>query len=168
LNLLGTLAEMQLIGESKLGAHGRIRARMLEGAHVEFHVSFSRACSHRGGGDRAAARPDQYDARRLAQPLAKADAAARAAPVRRHHCNHGDDLDPRPLVGEDTRRALTSLERRAYTPLLVSSAFWLSFWPRNNRPWRLWRNACLLRKPARARWPAGPGRRLQSQSSVHA
>src|SRR6478735_1364272 len=137
-------------------------------SHVEFYVSLSRAGSHRGGGDRAAAWPDQYDARRLAQPLAKADAAARAASVRRHHCDHGDDLGPRPLVGEDTERALTSLERRAYTPLFLSSAFWTSFWPRNNRPWRLWRNACLLRKPARARWPAGPGRRLQSQSSVHA
>lgn len=94
--------DIQLIGESKLRAHGRIRALMLEGAtNVEFHVSFSRAGSHRGGGDRAAARPDQYDARRLAQPLAKADAAARAAPIRRHYCNHGDDLGPRPLVGED-------------------------------------------------------------------
>jgi len=40
---------------------------MLEGAsHVEFYVSLSRAGSHRGGGDRAAAWPDQYDARRLA------------------------------------------------------------------------------------------------------
>ena len=33
-----------------------------------------------------------------------------------------------PLVGEDTERALTSLERRAYTPLFLSSAFWTSFW----------------------------------------
>jgi hypothetical protein len=33
---------------------------MLEGAHVEFHVSFSRAGSHRGGGDRAAHRVDHF------------------------------------------------------------------------------------------------------------
>jgi len=105
LNLLGTLVDTQLIGDFKLRAHGRIAARMLEGAtHVEFHVSFSRAGSDRGGGDRAAARPDQYVARRLAQPLAKADAVARAVPVRRHHCHHGDNLGPRPLVGEDTGR----------------------------------------------------------------
>ena len=39
------------------------------------------------------ARPRQHDARRLAQPLAKADAAARAAAIRRHHRDHGDDLD---------------------------------------------------------------------------
>src|SRR5262249_15294248 len=142
---------------------------MLEGAaHVEFHVTLSRAGSDRGSSDRAAARPDQHDARRLAQPLAKADAIARTASVRRHHCNYGDDLGPRPLVGEDTEQALTSSEQRAYTPLFPS-AFWTSSsWQLNNRPWRPWLNAVLRPLPVRAQRPAGPGRRLQSQSSVYA
>ena len=42
---------------------------------------------------------DQYDARRLAQPLATADAAARAAAIRRHHRHHGDDLGDGALAG---------------------------------------------------------------------
>src|SRR5262245_168428 len=160
--------DIQLIGESKLRAHGPTGPRMLEGAaHVEFHVPFSGAGSDRGGGDRSAAWPDQHDARRLAQPLAKADAVARTTSVRRHHCNHGDDLGPRPLVGVDTEEALTSSEQRAYTPL-SPSAFWTSSWQLNNRPSRPWLNACLLRRIVRAQRPAGPGRQLQSQSSVYA
>lgn len=74
---------------------------MLEGAaHVELHVSLPRARRHRGGRDRAAAWADQYDARRFAKPLAEADAAARAAAVRRHHRYYGDNLGSRPLGGE--------------------------------------------------------------------
>src|SRR5690349_20759170 len=157
------LVELQPIGESELGMHGRISAWVLEGAaHVEFHVSLSRAGSHRGGGDRIAARTGQHDARRLAQPLAKADAVARAVSVRRHYCNHGDDLGPRPLVGKDEEAALTSLVQRAYILLFPSSLrSSFSFWPQSNRPWRPWLNACPLRKPGRAPQPAGPGKRRQ-------
>ena len=72
---------------------GRTWPPVLEGPlHVGFHVALSGAGRDRRGGDRAAARPRQHDARRLAQPFATAHAAACAAAIRRHHRDHGDDL----------------------------------------------------------------------------
>src|SRR6266446_3004255 len=65
---------------------------------VRFHVALYGPDRDRRGGGRVAARSPQYDAWRFAQHLAKADAAARAAAVRRHHRDHGDDLDHARLV----------------------------------------------------------------------
>ena len=60
--------------------------------YVGFYVALSCAGRDRRGGDRTGPRPDQHDARRLTEPLAKAHAATRAAAIRRHHRDHGDDL----------------------------------------------------------------------------
>src|SRR5689334_9022290 len=61
--------------------------------NVRFHVALHGPDRDRRGGGRAVARPPQHDAWRFAQHLATADAVARAAAVRRHHRDHGDDLD---------------------------------------------------------------------------
>jgi hypothetical protein len=82
------------------------KSLVLEGADVGIYVALSCAGRDRRGGDYPGARPDQHDARRLAQPLAKADAPARAVPVRRHHHHHGDDLGDGPLRQRLFRRRL--------------------------------------------------------------
>jgi hypothetical protein len=72
---------------------GLIQGLVLEGgAYVGIHVTLSGPGRYHRGCDRAAARLDQYDAWRLAEPVPETHAAARAASVRRYHRNHGDDL----------------------------------------------------------------------------
>src|SRR5437016_12922123 len=94
-----------------------------QGIHdVRFHVALPGPDRHWRGGGRVAARPSQYDARRLAQHLAKADAMARAAAVRRHHRDHGDDLDHARLA------AATSKAPPAYI-----RPFHFSVWPSSSR-----------------------------------
>ena len=76
---------------------GELRIRAL--AHVD---SFEQpgAYRHRRGRYRAGARLVQHDARRLAEHLAAADAAARTASIHSHHRDHGDDLDDVPAIGK--------------------------------------------------------------------
>ena len=61
----------------------------------------------RGAG--AAARSDQHDARRLAEPLAKTDALAGAFAIRRHRHHHARGLGDGALVGE--AQTVSSLSR---------------------------------------------------------
>src|SRR5262249_13506556 len=160
--------EDQKEGGVRFCRDGPVQRPVLEGAaHVGLHVALSRAsCHHRGCG-RAAARPDQYDARRFAEPLAKTHAAARAAAVRRHHRDHGDNLGHGPLIRK-RRRRLTSWELRACIPLSLSAVWPFSSWPRSNRRWRLWRSGQHFRKLAQARRPARPKMRRRWQSSEYA
>ena len=73
--------------------NGGVGAPVLEGAaNVGVHVTLSGAGRRHRGGSRAGARLDKHDAWRLAEPLAETHAIACAAAIRRHHCNHGDDL----------------------------------------------------------------------------
>src|SRR3569833_509339 len=66
--------------------------------HVELLVALRRPRRHRRRGGRARSRPDQYDAGRLAQHVAEAHAHARAAAIRRHRRDHGDNLGDGPLA----------------------------------------------------------------------
>jgi hypothetical protein len=73
---------------------------VLEGSfHVGIHVALSCAGRDYRGGNCALSGPDQHDAGRLAQSLAKAHAAASIAAIRRHRRDHGDDLGNGALKG---------------------------------------------------------------------
>jgi hypothetical protein len=84
---------IDFMGLGLVSPGGRTWLPVLEGArHVGLPVALSGAVRDRRGGDRAAARPLQHDARRLARPLAEADAPTRIAAIRRHCRDHGDGL----------------------------------------------------------------------------
>lgn len=77
---------------------------MLEGTtDVGLHVTLSGSRRSHRGGNRIGARVSQYDAWRVAKPLAEAHAVARVAAIRRHNCHYGDDLGHGPLVRENAR-----------------------------------------------------------------
>ena len=89
---------------SAMNSNGRAYVLVLEGAtDVGLHVTLSGARRCHRSSNRAGARSGQYDAWRLAQPFAEAHAAARTAAIRRHNCNHGDDLDHGPLARDHAR-----------------------------------------------------------------
>lgn len=142
---------------------------VLEGAaYVGFHVTFFGAGRHHRGGNRVAAWSGQHDARRFAQPVAKAHAAARATAIRRHHRNHGDNLGDGSL-GQERSRALTSSEQRAYIQPSPSSWPVFSSWRRSSRWWRPWPSANRQpRTPGPARRPAAQGMRRQRQLKEYA
>src|SRR5689334_10166447 len=73
---------------------------MLDPAHVRVHVTLSRARRRRRSCDRASAWADKHDAWRVTQSFAEAHAFARAAAIRRHHRNNGDDLGLGSLIRE--------------------------------------------------------------------
>ena len=73
---------------------------MLEGTtDVGLHVTLSGARRSHRGGNRIGARVSQYDAWRVAQPLAEAHAVARVAAIRRHRDHHGHHLGDGEVIG---------------------------------------------------------------------
>lgn len=99
-------------------------AAVLEGgAYVGIHVSLSGAGLDHRGGNCPASRLDQYDARRLAKPLAETHAAARAASVRRHHRNHGDNLGDGTLDQEKRGQSHFIGAARIYSTFSLFFAF---------------------------------------------
>ena len=73
--------------------HGHVPFRVLGKHNARVPIAFHGSDRHRRCRGGAVSWPHQYDARRIAEHFAAADADARLAAIRRRHCHHGDDLD---------------------------------------------------------------------------
>ena len=81
------------------------------------------SAAHRGRrrGAGAAAGPHQHDARRIAEPVAKTDAAARAAAIRRNRHHHARGLGDGPVMISCPGRSAISAFTRVFDALWRSS-----------------------------------------------